>query len=287
MSYAILDVRFHDHPKIMELLDEPDALAAIGLWTLCLAWAKDHADPDNQADAGHIPASLIRRLGGSDHLAALLTKAGLWEQNGTGWVFHDFAIWQQLEAWRVKRDLGRKGGRPSNKSRSEPSANHMAPHEPTMRPPISQSQYSTEQLQDKTKDQVEANASTSSSGPSEPDGRVAKRGSTLDQPGQRTDVERLCHQLADAIVANGCKRPVITKAWRDAARLLIDKDGRTEAQISKAITFATTDEFWRANILSMPTLRAQYDKLRLAAQRGKPPEPKPGTSPRDEYMRRR
>ena len=33
------------------------------------------------------------------------------------------------------------------------------------------------------------------------------------------------------------------------------------------IAWCQADEFWRGNILSMPTLRRQYDKLRLAALR--------------------
>lgn len=89
----------------------------------------------------------------------------------------------------------------------------------------------------------------------------------------REDVERICSHLADWIVRNGSKRPTITARWRDAARLLIDNDGRTEEQILKAIDWCQRDEFWRGNVLSMPTLREKYDKLRLAAQRadGRPP----------------
>jgi hypothetical protein len=88
----------------------------------------------------------------------------------------------------------------------------------------------------------------------------------------REDVERVCLHLADRIEANGCKRPAITKRWRDAARLLMDRDGRTEQQVTAAIDWATNDEFWRSNILSMPKLRVRYEQLRLAAQR-----PRPGT----------
>lgn len=144
MAYALLDTGFHDHPKILALLDEPDALAAIGLWTLTIAWAKSQADPDKQDTAGHIPLSMIRRLGGDERLAGLLTKVGLWEQNGTGWIIHDFAERQQLEVWRVRRLMGKRGGRTPNNRRSEPSANHEANQNETMR----LSQYSTRQ--DKT-----------------------------------------------------------------------------------------------------------------------------------------
>jgi len=94
---------------------------------------------------------------------------------------------------------------------------------------------------------------------------------TTPRPLARPEADRLCEHLADRIQANGCRRPTITKGWRDAARLMLDKDGRTERQITDAIDWATADEFWRANILSMPKLREQYDRLRLAAQRGRAP----------------
>jgi hypothetical protein len=82
----------------------------------------------------------------------------------------------------------------------------------------------------------------------------------------RPDVKRLCGRLADRIEANGSKRPTVTKAWLDATRLLLDRDKRTEAQVAKAIDWCQNNEFWRRNIMSMPTLRKQYDRLRLQAQ---------------------
>ncbi len=73
--------------------------------------------------------------------------------------------------------------------------------------------------------------------------------------------------LADRIQANGSKRPTITGAWRTAARLMLDRDGRTEAQVALAISWCQDNEFWRANILSMPKLREKYEQMRLQAQR--------------------
>ena len=86
----------------------------------------------------------------------------------------------------------------------------------------------------------------------------------------RDDVERICQRMADRIEGNGAKRPTITKGWRDAARLLIDKDGHTEAQVLWLIDWATADEFWRANILSLPKLREKFDQLRLKATGTRP-----------------
>lgn len=83
----------------------------------------------------------------------------------------------------------------------------------------------------------------------------------------RPDVEQICRHLADRIEANGSKRPTINKSWRDAARRLIDRDGRSPEQIMRAIDWCQDDDFWRSNILSMPKLREKYDQLRLAAQR--------------------
>jgi hypothetical protein len=84
---------------------------------------------------------------------------------------------------------------------------------------------------------------------------------------ERPELRALCQRLADLIVANGSKRPRITKRWLDEARRLIDLDERTIEQIEKAIDWSQEDSFWRTNILSMETLRKQYDKMRLDAIR--------------------
>ncbi|MGW8988689.1 HNH endonuclease [Streptomyces zhihengii] len=86
----------------------------------------------------------------------------------------------------------------------------------------------------------------------------------------REDVERLCQHLADRIEQNGSKRPTITKTWRDAARLMLDRDGRTEDQIHGAINWCQDNSFWRSNVLSMPKLREKYDAMRLQAERPAP-----------------
>lgn len=86
-------------------------------------------------------------------------------------------------------------------------------------------------------------------------------------PPPRLDIERLCQHLADRIEANGSKRPAITKKWRDSARLLLDKDGRTEEQVRAAIDWCQADEFWRGVVMSMPKLRDKYDQMRLQARR--------------------
>lgn len=84
---------------------------------------------------------------------------------------------------------------------------------------------------------------------------------------EREDVTRICNHLADRIEANGSKRPDIGKGWLDAARLMLDKDGREESDIHGAIDWSQSHEFWRSNVLSLPKLRERFDTLRLQAQR--------------------
>ncbi|WP_405699136.1 hypothetical protein OG209_05425 [Streptomyces sp. NBC_01383] len=101
----------------------------------------------------------------------------------------------------------------------------------------------------------------------EPSDPAEPVGATITQI--RPDVEQACVLLADLMEANGCRRPTVSKEWRDAARLLLDKDGVPLDDVLGAIRWSQADDFWRSNILSLPKLRKQYDTLRLQAQRGR------------------
>ena len=59
----------------------------------------------------------------------------------------------------------------------------------------------------------------------------------------------------------------MSKKWLDAARLMVDSDGRDPHEARALIEWSCRDSFWASNILSMPTFRSQYDKLRLARKR--------------------
>jgi hypothetical protein len=78
----------------------------------------------------------------------------------------------------------------------------------------------------------------------------------------------LCETLADLVAQNGSKRPRVTAAWLDSARLLLapDRDGRPYADALALIRWCQNDDFWKGNVMSMPTFRKQYDQLRLKAQ---------------------
>lgn len=83
----------------------------------------------------------------------------------------------------------------------------------------------------------------------------------------RPDVLMLIERLDMRIKENGGKAPSRTDKNLNAARLLLDRDGIKVEQAIAAIDWATGDEFWRTNILSMSKLRDKYEQLRLAATR--------------------
>ena len=87
----------------------------------------------------------------------------------------------------------------------------------------------------------------------------------------RPDVEAVCDHMADSVAARTGRRPRITKRWRDAARLMIDRDQRSTNQIHAAIDWVAQSDFWAANILGVPKLREKWDTIYLQAKREKQP----------------
>ncbi len=120
--WANVDDAFWAHRKVLALMEHPDGLAAIGLWTLALGWARHQEANGSHGTPGQVPSAMVYRLAGEQgpHLAALLVQQarppgydhGLWDEcPAGGWLFHDFAFWQQLEQWQAKRDQAKRAAR--------------------------------------------------------------------------------------------------------------------------------------------------------------------------------
>lgn len=92
----------------------------------------------------------------------------------------------------------------------------------------------------------------------------------------RPEVRELCEHLRARIAGNGSRTPTIGKDWLDQARLLIDRDKRPLDEAHRLIDWCQQDSFWRSNVLSMPTFRKQYDRLRLQADRPTGNSARPG-----------
>lgn len=87
--------------------------------------------------------------------------------------------------------------------------------------------------------------------------------STEEDDVSRLDVEQICAAVVEAERRKGSKIPTVTAEWRRSARLMLDKDDRALEDVIAVIEWTVDHHFWRANIQSVPTLRKQFDKLRL------------------------
>ena len=238
-AYFKLDVGYMTNPKVLAVLDESPT--AILLHIASIGYAAQHLTD------GVVPVkALLRMTGASDADAILLHDAGLWVDGpapGQAEV-HDY-LRHQRSAAEVKgaSEKGKRAASARWHASGNAASNASSMHD-----------ASATAMPREEREEREKNYSS----------EIAD--AIPDQAKIRDDVERLCIRLAGRIEANGAKRPSITKGWHDAARLMLDKDGRTEAQVAWIIDWATADEFWRANILSMPKLREKFDQLVLKAR---------------------
>ncbi|WP_220183061.1 hypothetical protein [Sphaerisporangium album] len=264
MAWVRLSDDFYDHPKF----DRVGSLG-IALFTASLAWCNR-----NLSD-GFIPRRTAARLldfedaveavrnadrnavtngSSNDDLTPAiarivirrLVEARLWHEVEGGYRVHDYLDYQgskeQIEAGRKSNAARQRAWRDRQKAEKRNGTRNGVTNGPVTGAP---NPNPTEEV-----------LLTSSSSASPRDGDPV-----------REDVERICEHLADRIEQNDSKRPTISKRWRDAVRLMIDADGRTEEQVHKAIDWCQDSEFWRSNVLSMHKLREKYDTLRLQAQR--------------------
>lgn len=239
-SWIKVDDQFPDHPKVA-------AAGPLGMamQVAALCYCNRHMTD------GRIPRSVAKLLlnfdglawhetspdglmgAGMDvewqHVVDDLVKAGLWRETDAGWEINDYLVYQrsseQIRSLSATRaEAGRRGG---------------SKREATPKQTVEQT-GSNGQAEQRTKNKE------------------------LPTSERRPDVDRLCDLLAGLVAAN-CdgKRPTITKRWRDEARRLLDTDGVSEADAERVMRWATSDSFWRSNILSMPKFREKYQALKL------------------------
>ncbi len=243
MPWFKVDDKHHDHRKTRRALrgvrgKRRDA-GAMGLWELAGSWCAD-----NLMD-GFVPADELHRWDDDwEALAARLVDADYWvTDEHDGEAGYRFLNWEEHQP--MKADV---------EAKREAAKERMARIRATPR---------------SGSGEVRANETRSSRRPSRPvpTRPDPEKTSAVAPVDERLDVLRICKHLADRIEENGAKRPNVTKSWLTAARLMLDADGRPEAEVHQAIEWATRDPFWMSNILSMPKLREKYDQLKLQAGR--------------------
>jgi hypothetical protein len=244
--YVPLDVGFARDPKLRRA-----GTAAELLFVRTLAYVKD-AETDGVVPRDDLPAIGVRLRNLEESVAALV-REGAWEEHPDGWRITAWHVWNEpMEAIDRRRQFARdRQSRKRQRDAVTRDTGRDVTRESRVRhAPQAEAEAEAEGTPRRVGDSADPDA---------PTGQLARV--------ERMDVERVCKHLADAIEANGSKRPTVGKTWRDSARLLLDRDGRTEEQVHAAIDWCQRDEFWRANVLSMPKLRDKYDQMRLQANR--------------------
>jgi hypothetical protein len=101
MTWAKLDDRFPEHPKVVGLSDKAFRLYVSGI---CYSSA-------NTTD-GEIPRAALLRLGGTPKLAAELVAAALWDTTSRdGWAVHDYLVYNRSKVTiESTSDSRRKAG---------------------------------------------------------------------------------------------------------------------------------------------------------------------------------
>lgn len=109
--WARLDDALIDHQKIFAagaLIGRNGPAIAVGLYAIALMWSNKHLTD------GHLPKAVVqsfRHVSDPGAVADALTRAGLWDRNGDGWLIHDYADFNPSGAdvrRKRKRDRARK-----------------------------------------------------------------------------------------------------------------------------------------------------------------------------------
>ena len=281
--WARLTVDFADSPKVAGLSD-----AAFRTLVEMILWSR------KMMTDGVIPVSVARRRWGAKtqtethSVTESLTESGthhvtdpvtelctnhptspsLVRTSDGDYMIHDFLDHQESAEEvnaRLARNTanGRRGGRPRKTDSKTHSVTESLTESGTQTKPKPKAETETE-LEDEV-------LRTSSLSPTQ-----SERGSVHDYEDapeptpiaeHRPDVDAVCDAMAASVNRRTGRTPRITTAWRTQARLMIDRDGRTVEEITRIIDWVDGNDFWRANVLSLPKLRQKFDTLRLQAQR--------------------
>lgn len=242
MVWFKVDDSLHSHVKAMRAGE-----AALGLWTLAGSWCAA------QLTDGWIPAyAALRLTPRAAELAAELVRAGLWtpdtRDGEEGWQFHEWGEYQPTResvTARRQADADRRARWREQRKTQASQPDSQAASQGASRRDTDRASRGVSVLPDPTRPVPKKEAS-------EPDA-------------SRPDVDRLCNRMLERLEGNGVKA-AITKAWRDDARRLLDRDGRDLEQALRLIDWTADHEFWSANIHSIPKFRKQYDRLRMQAE---------------------
>jgi hypothetical protein len=257
-AFAQFDVGYLDNPKIMEVFDASPI--AICMHIASVLYCAQHLT-DGIVSAG----PMQRKAGGSADDTRLLVDADLWHLPGHACEFcpqpaegkvyvHDYTEHNRTSDGVKRASQAGKRGAEALWEKKRAAQKNDADRMPTAYESHSEPQCDSDEIampreRERKREREEAKAPSSEK--------------------ERPDIDQVIQGFSALLTANDVKHKP-GQSWLNAARLLIDKDRYTPEQILFVAQFATTDEFWRSNVLSLPKLREKFEQLKIKAQGNKP-----------------
>lgn len=249
MAWFKVDDGFHSSRKVLSI-PRRTRLAAVGAWALAGAWCAD------ELTDGRIPDYMISEWGFPPSVVDALVTSGLWEREHGSLAFCNWAEYQPSKAdVDAEREASRERMRELRAKRKQKKPQDDAAKEEVFGRTVTNGSENVRNPDPTRPDPTHIEV---------PKGTSSSRNSVVQS---RPEIDALMDLLDSELAKNNTKLPSRTKQNVDAARLLVDRDGYTVAQVEYLIRWSQADEFWRANIRSMSKLREKADTLRLQSQR--------------------
>ena len=253
MSWFKVDDGLHASRKLLSI-PKRHRFAAVGLWTVAGSWCAD------QLTDGLVPDYMLEVWGAPPSAPDCLVEAGLWERESSGYLFRNWHEYQpSKQDVDAERAASRERMRELRARRKQKKPLEQAEVGEVFGRTVTNGSENVRNPDPTRPDPV----------PTRPDIEEAIASSS--EP-ERPDVDKVISQFSELLKANDVKHKP-GQTWRTAARLLIDRDGYTPDQILYVARYATTDEFWKSNILSLPKLREKFEALKIKAQAQNNPGP--------------
>lgn len=258
MSWFATDDRFWTHRKVIRLRRSEYFDQAVAVWCLAGSWCS--GDPSAK-HTGRIDYDVIAVLGVREWELGVkaLVDVNLFEETDDPEVvaFHDWPFWNgpgaktkrlemRLEADRVRQ----KNRRSATVSRDASEVSHVTSGGQSADGHVTPGKGKGKGVGSSEGSKTDERTTSSR--------REAKKPSLNDG---REDIRRICFRLCDLIERDGVKRPNVTVAWLDQARLLMDEDGYTEKQVTWIIDRVKSDPYRSSGVMSTKALRQKFGGL--------------------------
>lgn len=256
-AFAQFDVGYLDNPKIMDVFDASPI--AVVMHFASVLYCAQHLT-DGKVASG----AMQRKAGGTVADTKVLIDAELWHLPGhdcqhcpqpeAGKVYvHDYTEHNRTsEGVKRATEAGKKGAEARWGKEKSPTKRNADRIPTASEPQCDEDESAMPREKEREREKEEAKASS----PEIP----------------RPDIDGVIQGFSELLKANDVKHKP-GASWRTATRLLIDKDGYTPEQIMYVARFATSDEFWKSNILGIPKLREKFEALKIKAQAANNPRP--------------